>query len=84
MTINWLIFKNETCVALRRSTRLVQICMFFDYLLMAFAETPLSGNMSPTQPVTSFFQPVEIKQSKRLKLWNVMHNDVKLTWGRSY
>ena len=53
MTINWLIFKNETCFAPRRSTK-YQTCsnlhFFFHYLLMvgstrtercpAFAETP--------------------------------------------
>ena len=36
MTINWLIFKNETCVALRRSTK-YKICSnlyFFDYPVM--------------------------------------------------
>ena len=39
MTINWLIFTNETCVALRQSTkyhtRLVRICIFFNYPLTA-------------------------------------------------
>ena len=48
------------------------------------AETTPSGNMAPIQPMTSFFLPVEIKQSKKMKLWNVMQNDPKLTWGRSY
>ena len=47
----------------------------------AFAETPAFRNMATTQPITSFFQPVKIKQSKKLKLWNVMPNDAKMTWG---
>ena len=47
-------------------------------------ETPASGNMALTQSVTSFFQQVKIKQSKRLKLRDVMYNEAKLTWGRTY
>ena len=45
---------------------------------------PAPGNMAPTHSMTSFFQPVKIKQSKGPKLWNVMHSEDKLTWGRSY
>ena len=49
-----------------------------------FAETPAFGNMpATTQPITLFSQPVKIKPSKKLKLWNVMPNDAKLTWDRS-
>ena len=98
MTINWLIFKNETCVAFRRSTK-YQTCsnlyFFFDYPLMAgsarkavvsdVGRTPASWNVAPTQSMTLLFQTVKIRQSKRLKLWNNMtHNDARLTWGRSY
>ena len=49
-----------------------------------FGYLMLLHQMAPTQSMTSFFQPVKMKQSKRLNLWNVMRNDAKLTWGRSY
>ena len=41
----------------------------------AFAETSAFGNVATTQSKASFFQPVKIKQEKKLILWNVMHND---------
>ena len=95
---DWLIFKNETCVALRRSTKNqtysnLYVCRLPSYGWLCSqssrhqhfnTETPASGNMASTQSMTSFFQPVKIKQSKKLKLRNVMYNDAKLTWGRSY
>ena len=97
MTINWLNFKNETCVALRRLTKYATCSnlYFFEHTLRVgsackavmaatFEETPASGYMAPTQSMTSFFKPVKIIQWKRLMLWNVMHNDAKLTWGRRY
>ena len=77
ITCNWFLSKNETCFALHRSAK-YHTCSFLDYLLMvgstraeqcpAFAETPA----------------LSIKRSKKLKLWNMMHNDAKLTWGRIY
>ena len=88
------IFKNETCVALRRPTK-YQTCSslyFFSttFLLSALLalssglllqKTPDFDSMARTQPITSFFQAVKIKQLKKLKLWNVMKNYAKLTWG---
>ena len=32
---------------------------------ISFLETPASINMAPTQPITSFFQPIKIKQSEK-------------------
>ena len=97
MAINWLIFKNERCVPLaaQLNTRLVRICIFFGYpLMVGFSRkavvravcrnTYFRQMPATTQPITSFSQPVKIKQSKKLKQSNLMHSDAKLTWGRSY
>ena len=75
--------------AVQLNTRLVRICMFFDYPLMvgsarnqscpAFAETPVPAIWRRLRPITSFFQPVKIKQLKKLKLRNVMHK-MTLNW----
>ena len=94
MTIGWLIFKLVLHFVAQLNTGLVRLCIFFfDYFLMvgsarteewpAFAKTPAFDSMATTQPITSFFQPVKIKQSKKRKPWNVMKNYAKLTWGRS-
>ena len=98
MTINWLILNNETLVVLRRSTKFQNystLYFFFDYRIMvgSVCKAVVPGVCRNTcfrqygdysAYIISLSQLVKIKQSKKLKLWNVMPNDAKLTWGRSY
>ena len=44
-------------------------------VMRGVCRTAAFGNMATSQPITSFSQPVKIKQSKKLKPWNVMHDD---------
>ena len=72
MTINWLIFKNELRPLTKYKT-CSNLYFFCDNPLMtplmvgSAGKSVVPGDMAPTQPMTSFFQPVTIKQSKRLK-----------------
>ena len=77
----------KLCVVLRRSTKyktLFEFEFFSNCWLCSQSSRARHLQKQPTQAMTSFFQPVKIKQTKRLKLWNVMHDDAKLTWGRIY
>ena len=83
MTINWLICKNETCVALRRSAkyRPCSTLNFIDYPLMVGSVRKAvrrcrnscfwqyAGDDSAYNLV--FFN--RLKQSKRVKLWNEIY-----------
>ena len=81
MTIKWLFLKKKLVLHFiaQLNTRLVRICIFFfDYLLMVGSTRT---EQCPALQKHLVFQPITIKRSKKLKLWNVMHNDAKLTWA---